>query len=127
MLQEQKIVLSDIRPLEKFTNLEKLQLCRIDPPQENIPKWMKLLVKFGIYNLKNRYSIDLYPIKNLSNLQKLDIDDMPIKNIKPLASLINLKELALKTADVSDIKPLKNLTNLQNLCLLEINISNINQ
>ncbi len=90
--------LSDIKLLEKFTNLRELELIMIYPSNENIPKWKMLLERIGIINkkdMKKRLFFDLKPLENLKNLTKLDFRYSDIKNIKPLKKLKNLKSLNL--------------------------------
>ena len=80
------IELSDIRLLEKFTNLKLLRLERIRLPKRDYPKWRKYLAKYGILKLQERQSLDLCPLKNLTNLEALYITDCPItdKQVKQL-------------------------------------------
>lgn len=116
--------LSDIKLLSKFTNLQKLDLIDIRPPENEIPKWMEVLSKLGIYDLTKRYEFDLSPLEKLYNLEELALGG-PIINIKPLIGLNNLTMLNLVEVPVSDIEPLKNLTKLQNLLIQGTQVSDI--
>ncbi len=116
--------LSDIKLLEKFTNLEKLVFGEIRLPEVEIPKWMEILAKLGIYDLDKKFVFDLSPLKKLHNLQYLVLCGRPVKNIEPLASLNNLTGLNL-ICPVSDLNPLKNLTNLQHLSIQGTQVSDI--
>ena len=131
----------DIKLLEKFTNLEKLELRCIGFPEENIPSWVNLLDKIGIVNRNEQCTIDLSPLKKLTKLQILVLsgnyfyigdgdylkmvqpvkkyvrNNAPFRNIKPLSSLVNLKELDLSGSLVRDLTPIKKLKNLQSLNL----------
>ncbi len=71
------IELSDIRLLKKFTNLKVLSLERIRLPKRDFPKWMKYLAKIGVLNLEETQSLDLSPLKNLTNLEVLYIQNCP--------------------------------------------------
>lgn len=117
--------LSNIKPLEKFTNLQELYLSGIVFPQKDIPRWMKILAKFGILDLDERFTIDLSPLAKLRNLERLEISYSPIKNIKPLKGLTNLRKLRLMFTYVCDIKPISHLENLQDLNLGRTHVSNI--
>ena len=107
--------LSDFRLLNKFRNLQSLTISSVRLPEKNIPRWMKILEKLGIYNLSERFYIDLSPLKNLSGLNTLSLDSSHVKNIKPLSKLINLKELKLNGTKVSDLEPIKDIQNLDSL------------
>jgi hypothetical protein len=109
------IELSDITLLKKFTNLKKLQLNNVGYLEKNIPKWMKIMAKFGFIDLEDRFLIDLRPIEKLYGLQFLSLYTMPVKNIQPLSSLTNLEILSLERTRVCDLEPIKNLTKLKNL------------
>ncbi|MBN2589985.1 MAG: hypothetical protein JXA96_08980 [Sedimentisphaerales bacterium] len=96
------IELCDIKLLEKFTGLEWLSLGKISYPRDKIPLWMIMLAKFGIYDLNEKYVLDLSPLKNLDNLLTLIICNMPIKSIKPLSSLTNLQILFIVNTNITD-------------------------
>ncbi len=122
---ENPILLSDIKLLEKFTCLQELILIGITYPEKDIPKWIKILAKHGILNINERFTIDLSPLRKLSKLKKLDLSYAPIKNIKPVKNLINLKELRLIHTFVSDLEPISQLTNLQELNLGGTHVNNL--
>jgi hypothetical protein len=109
------LVRSDIQILEKFTNLHELNLTFQPLFKKNIPKWMKILTKFGIYDIDERFSINLSPLKNLTSLTKLRLSGTRISDIKQLKKLINLEELSIDYTLVSDLKPLEGLMNIQSL------------
>ncbi len=109
--------LTDIRLLEKFTNLQKLNLGAINVSETRIPTWMRILAKLGIFDLNERYAVDLSPLEKLTHLEELQLGGSAVINIKPLANL-NLKNLQLISSPVSDITPLKSLTQLQSLDII---------
>ena len=91
----------NIQMLNKFENLEELDLNFISLPDPDIPKWMVVLAKMHIIDLyekyytsyKNKYYIDLSPLENLSNLQVIHIRSTAVKDLKPLAKIKNLRKL----------------------------------
>ena len=107
--------LTDIRILEKFTNLQELNLSSIKYPDKNIPKWMTILVKFGIYDVEKRFAINLNPLTNLSALKSLRLSNSQIYDLTPIKKLINLQELHIDRTLVSDLEPVMALKNLQKL------------
>ena len=113
MLTIGSLELTDIKILEKFTNLRELLAFDVKFPESSIPKWMKYLAKLGVINLDSRFSIDLSPLKNLIYLQKLTLDHIPISSLEPIKGLTNLRTLSLTSTHVSDIKPIQGLTNLE--------------
>ncbi len=115
--------LSDIKLLEKFTNLQHLEFIDIHYPSNKIPKWMSLLAKLGLFNIEERFPIDLSPLANLSNLTGINLSGTNVNDIKPLANLTNLQILYLSDTEVSDIKPLANLKNLRAIALSGTNVS----
>lgn len=113
------VELSDIKYLEKLTNLQELTLERINTPAKEVPELLKILAKIGIVNPDGRYLIDLSPLRNLTNLKKINLNYSPVENIKPLSNLVNLEELYLRNTKVSNIRPLKRLTKLKKLDIRE--------
>ena len=112
------IEISNIELLEKFVNLQSLNLGIISYPKDKIPRWMKLLAKIGFLDLNKRFTIDLSPIERLSYLKNLTLGGPSIRTIEPLAGLVNLNQLMLLNTQVSDLKPLKHLTYLRSLYLM---------
>lgn len=116
-LQLSYTTLADIRFLEKFKNLEELDLGYIHFPISKMPKskWKSFLAKLSIYTFSETHEYDLSPLKKLSRLEILSLTQTPVINIEPLANLTNLKVLKINGTDVADIEPLKGLHNLQEL------------
>jgi hypothetical protein len=117
--------LSDIKLLEKFTNLCILDLGRIDIPESTVPKWKKILSKSGILSFENKFTIDLNPLKELIYLQELQLGGAAIKNIKTLTRLINLRSIKLFETPVSNLEPIKGLTNLETIYLFSTQVSDL--
>ena len=103
------IDLSDIKVLEKFTNLRYFTLEGVTYPKVQIPQWMKFLSRFGIIDLNDRFSIDLKPLENLKRLNELGFAYSDIKSLRPLKGLKNLILLNIKNTPVSDLESLKEL------------------
>lgn len=114
----------DIMPLEKFKNLRYLSLGAINYPSNKIPKWMSLLAKYGVYNLEEKFALDLSPLKKLNNLEVLVIFTT-VKNFKPLESLANLQELWLSSSRDNKLDHLKNLTKLKTLIIFKKQVSDL--
>jgi len=109
--------LADIKPLEKFTNLEILSLGRIIYPKKGTPKWMIILSKYGFFDINKRFALDLSPLAKLQNLKLLTIRDTSVKNINSLANLVNLQKLDLSGTNIKSIEPLTKMVNLERLVL----------
>jgi len=119
------IKLCDVKLLEKFTNLQELEMSSLRYPESAIPKWMILLSKLGIYDFSKRFVIDLSPLEKLAKLEKIDIISTSVKDIKPLSNLINLKRLMLNRVQITDLEPVMGLKNLRELIVIDASISNI--
>ncbi|MBN1975308.1 MAG: hypothetical protein JW787_16840, partial [Sedimentisphaerales bacterium] len=76
------VQLSDIKYLEKLTNLQELTLESINTPAKEIPELIKILAKIGVMNPDGRYLLDLTPLRNLTNLKKINLNYSPVENIK---------------------------------------------
>jgi Leucine-rich repeat (LRR) protein len=117
--------LSDIKLLEKFTNLQTLNLLQINWPKKEIPFLMKVLVKIKLYNPNKKFALDLSPLEKLTNLQELYLSGLLIKDITPLSGIINLKHLVLYQIPISNYESLKDMKNLEFLQLNDISISDL--
>lgn len=117
--------LSDIRLVEKFSNLQAFSLGATNYPANKIPKWMSLMAKFGFIDIKERFAIDLSPLKKLKSLETLSIYHSSVKNIKPLAGLTNVRELYLMNTLVYNLKPVKDMTKLKTLDISNTRVSEL--
>ena len=117
--------LSDIKLLEKFTNLQRLYLNYIKFPKKNIPQWMTLISKIGLFDLSHKVGIDINALRKIYSLEEINVSGAQISNIEPLSELTNLKTLYLCSCKVSDLEPLKNLKNLQCLSFNSTRVSNL--
>ena len=89
VLTGQEIV--DINLLDKYKNLQHLELNFIRYPESNIAQWIKILGKLGIIDINKKYATDLKPLSHLSNLRELYLVGNAINNIEPLAEKKFLK------------------------------------
>ena len=124
-INQRNLLLSNIKMLEKFTNLENLTLENITFPKRNVPKWMKFLSKLGFIDLQKRTELDLSPLRKLHNLREIKISVTSITNLNQLTELTNLNTLTLFRTNISDLESIKKLTGLRFLVLFDcLNITN---
>ena len=76
-------------------------------------------------SLDEQMIINLSPLSNLTNLERLSLNRTSVSDLTPLSNLTNLKELSLDFAPVRDLTPLSTLTNLRALSLTSTPINNI--
>ena len=106
----QKVELCNIKLLEKFVNLQDLDISNISYPDPDIPKWMVILGRIHVLDLyksyhkhyMNKYRIDLKPLEKLSKLQVIRLIETPVKDITPLAKLDNLKEIQMSSNQLDE-------------------------
>lgn len=123
----------DPSSLEKFPNLEKLEL-NIFPEQKIAINGLKKLktivfdyISFddivSFENLPSLEEVDLTEcgvtnlskLKNLTNLKKLNLEKNKLESLEGLENLKNLEQLALYKNEISDLTPLNNLPKLREL------------
>lgn len=68
---------------------------------------------------------DISPIRELGNLEKIDLSDNKIKDLTPLSGLNNLAELWLHNNQIEDLSPLSGLSSLNDLYLYNNQIVDI--
>lgn len=101
--------LEDSDPYNKLNNLDGI---------EHLVNLEELYITLG--NIE-----DVTPLKKLTKLRVLFIDQNEIKNIEPLADLINLEVLNISCNELQDISPVANLTKLKDLRINYNKITNI--
>lgn len=116
--------ISNYATIGKLINLEELYLS-----DNRIPTYsfFKTLSKLKVLTL-NRNKIvknGVVALKNLTNLEILDISKNQIQNINDLAVLINLKRIELASNQIQDIRVLSNLKELLFIDLNENEIKDI--
>jgi len=117
--------ISNLQLLEKFPNLEELELKFLPFPENDVPKWMKLIAKLGIINPSKRNKIDLKPITKLKNLKNVNIYGCNIKSLKPLLKMKDIQSLRFSDSKYDNIKYISNLTNLQTISFSKIGITDL--
>lgn len=118
--------ISDITPLKNLKNLKELSLNFNYISDISVLKyltWLRVLSIDQSYWEKNISNISI--LRNLTNLERLDLTAQNISDISPLKNNVKLDTLYLSRNNITDITPLKNLTNLGLLSLWQNNISDI--
>ena len=113
--------IEEVSILTNLTNLTSLHLetCQIDDEDlvyiSNLTNLKSLYLGNSSYEGNNITNIE--PIKKLTNLTTLRLDNNDIIDISALKELVNLEELALRGNNISDLEPISNLTQLTDLSL----------
>ena len=115
--------ISDFSPLEKLTNLEKLNLWEMSGLQD-------VSTLANLTNLETLYLggtdvSDVSALASLTNLETLYLDYTAVSDVSVLANLTNLEGLTLRYTAVSDVSALANLTNLEGLYLNGTAVSDV--
>ena len=113
---------ADIQGIERFTNLEKLEICNYE--LEDITP-ISGLHKLKSLKICNCQISEIEPIKELKNLTTLDLAQNQISDITVIKDLTKIEKLNLSQNQIYDIKPLENLTKLSGLDLSSNNIKDI--
>jgi Leucine-rich repeat (LRR) protein len=123
-LNNKKIVkISDIKRLEKFSNLKKLYL---DFNQIAEIEGLDNLSNLKSLHLKGNRIKEIKGLERLSKLEYLYLNNNEIKEIKGLNNLSKLKSLMILDNKISNIQGLEDLTNLEILNLRNNKIAEIN-
>lgn len=117
----QSTPITDISGLERFTNLEGLDLSG-----QAITDIAPLagLAKLTSLSLGGNPVADIAPLATLTNLKWLKLTGCAAQDYTPLASLVNLNLLMLNQSTITDASPLAELSNLQYLFLADSQIGN---
>ena len=103
-----------------FTRLSRLKTLRIGGSGSISDPVTGLLLINDFWNLKN-----ITPLKELQQLNTLDLRSNKLSDISPLKELQQLNTLDLRYNKLSDISPLKELQQLNTLYLSDNNLSDI--
>ncbi|MBO1511782.1 leucine-rich repeat domain-containing protein [Metabacillus bambusae] len=77
------------------------------------------------YVFGNAATLDLSPLKNLSELNYVHIEDADLKNYSVLKEMKNVSSLAIVNSNLSDISFLSGMTNLYDLTLINNGLKDI--
>ena len=116
-----ELKIKNISGIEKFTNLERLELYY--NPISDISA-LSALTKLTYLSADNQIS-DISALSRLTNLTHLDLGSNQISDISALSGLTNLTYLELANNQISDISALSGLTNLTFLSIFFNQISDI--
>ena len=86
---------------------------------------LKNLTNLDYLNLESNQISDVTPLKNLTNLKHLTLWYNQISDVTPLRNLTNLEWLELSRNQISDVTPLTNMTNMETLNLWGNQISDV--
>ncbi len=114
--------INNLKGLESFTNLQKIDLSRNQISDISSLKGMTQLTT--LYLDYNKIS-DITPLKGMTQLTTLGLDVNDINDISSLKSMTQLTTLYLDYNQISDITPLKGMTKLITLNLGASQISDI--
>ncbi len=125
----EELILSD--DWEEYSSQEKswLRYNSLNNGNHNTIKFLPLSIK-KLKNLKKliicgqKDFSDLTPLKNLFELQQLDIFNTQVTDLTPLKDLKKLQHLEVAFG-VSDLLPLKELKDLRHLSIFNTQISNL--
>lgn len=135
----------DLSPLANLVTLENLNLSNDNvkniAPLENLDAMVNINLNSngiqdisGLENmsllenlsLANNYLIsDISVIKNLENVDSIDLSGNKVRDLSPLANLTKLTSLNLGYNNISDVTPLQDLTQLEELELNDNSITDV--
>lgn len=113
-------LITDISGLEKFTNLENLDLSHQAITDISA---LQGLTKLTTLSLSGNPIGDITPLAQLTSLKGLALSNCVAQDYSPLANLVNLEILFLDHASITDVSPLASLANLQQLYLANSPVS----
>jgi hypothetical protein len=111
----------ELNLLDKFPNLEKLDLTTLEKQKIKLNdlEKLKILILFGS-------DFDgITSLENLPKLEELDLSNCNLSRVSKLDNLTNLKVLNLEENQIENIDGLENLKNLERLNLYDNEISDV--
>jgi Leucine-rich repeat (LRR) protein len=123
--------ISSLKPLEMFTELEKIESSNTSitgvSPLRDLEKLHTIRISdsplksieplLGLHleslTISNTQVEDISSLEKVTTLKKLNISGTPVKSLKFCSSLTNLEELEFHNTKVNNLKPLLELTNLK--------------
>ncbi len=112
----------DLKGLEKFTNLEALQIVSTPISDVSALKGMTQLTTLWLIN--NQIS-DVSALKGMTQLATLELGANQISDVSALKGMTQLTTLQLKKNQISDVSALKGMTQLTSLYLADNQISDL--
>ena len=121
-LDGSELGLSQIWEVERFTELERLDLSG-----NSITNVSPLagLVNLRVLDLSNNQVSNLWSLSGLYNLERLNLSGNKVIDVQALAWLPNLKVLLLDRNDITDMWPLAGSMKLENVGLRENKIRDV--
>jgi hypothetical protein len=104
---------------------KKITLLALDAKAMSDLTPIKELINLQKLDLSGTKVSDLTPIKELTDLQRLDLSRTSVSDLTPLKELKGLQSLFLVGTKVSDLTPLKEITGLQSLVLMDTAVSDL--
>lgn len=127
--QQHGLTNDDIKPLNKMINLKSLNIIGNSindlSPLSELTNLSSLEIGGWKYGIAGIQTIDIAQIKNLSNLEYLDISYSIICNSEYLKSFKNLRELYISDTNISDLSFITEMTNLETLNISYTDINDI--
>ena len=129
-LKLSNVKIGSIKPLAKLKKLQTLEINNLDYPEIRPSKFiikirtfLRLPIKNTVENktIFDKMPFDINPVGKLTNLEKLSITNIKMKNIKTIGNLKKLQHLEFYNLYLSDnsISPLSSLTNLKYLSIYD--------
>ena len=116
-------ILAEIKEAKESGSTELILWTGVNQISDLSP--LKGLTKLKLLKLDDNQISDLSPLKGLTDLKSLSLINNKITDLSPLKGLTNLKELWLSDNEISDLSPLKGLTDLRVLVLTKNKISDL--
>ena len=102
-------------PLQGLTGLKQLDMTNSNLQNAFVLGGMKDMKRLNLANSKDLK--DLGPIKVMTGLEQLRIDDCPITSIAPLVGMLDLQVLSASGTKLTTIAPISNLSELRSVDL----------
>ena len=106
--------LTDVKGLEKLTQLEKLTIY---DNQLTDVKGLEKLTQLKFLHLSNNQLTDVKGLEKLTKLESLGLSENKLTDVKGLEKLTKLESLYLNNNQLTDVKGLEKLTQLTELYL----------
>lgn len=117
--------LEDVSPLQNMTTLTSLTLDSTKITSAGLASLHQLTKLESLVLDFNKTISDLTPLANMTNLQRLVLNNDNVSDLTPIAHLKNLRELELTNNQIKNIIPLAELTNLKKLTLRKNQVMNV--